>query len=475
MKNKIAYKLIFYIFFISLIITSISIYFQINNIYNNQLNELEKDLQTIKKNQLPVLSQALWNIDNSTVNIVLESLLNDKRITYTKLVEEDGKTIEFGSYQEENSIKKNFSVTKKIKDNNRILGKLYITVDLNPLHKELKQYAITTILTEFIKIFFIAFLIIFIIRQLLTNNLEKMANYAKQLTLDNLNKPLSIKSDSTNTNQNELDIVCDSVNTMRVNLLEQLQKSRQKDHILAHQSKMAAMGEMIGNIAHQWRQPLSVISTTSTGIKFQKELGLLKEEDIITSMDTITKSAKYLSSTIDDFRDFFKPTKEKTYFNIDDAINKALSIISHQYYNHSITIFKNIESISIYGFENELVQVLINILNNAKDALVAQKQKDNLVFIDVNLENQNVVIKIKDNARGIPQDTLSRVFEPYFTTKDQSQGTGIGLYICEEVIKKHMNGSIYVNNTTYDYNQQTYTGAEFSILLSYTKETNTNV
>ncbi len=464
MKNKIAYKLISYIFLISLIITSVSIYFQINTIYNNQLHELDKDLQTIKENQLPVLSQALWNIDNSTVNILLESLLNDKRITATKIVEEDGKTTEFGRYKAQNSTTKSFTITKKIKDKNQVLGKLYITIDLSPLHKELKGYAITTILTEFIKISFIAFLIIFVVKKLLTNNLEKMANYAEKLTLDNLDKPLEIKQESKNSH-NELDIVCDSVNTMRINLLDQLQNSRQRDQILAHQSKMAAMGEMIGNIAHQWRQPLSAISTISSSVKFQREMGLLGDSDIDKSMDSITKSAQYLSSTIDDFRDFFKPTKEKIYFNIEDTFDKALSITSHQYYNNSITLFKNIEAIQTYGFENELIQVIINILNNAKDALVSKKQKENLVFIDVNVEDKNIIIKIKDNAGGIPKDTLSKVFEPYFTTKGQSQGTGIGLYICEEVIKKHMDGLIYVQNSTYDYNETTYTGAEFTISL----------
>ena len=250
------------------------------------------------------------------------------------------------------------------------------------------------------------------------------------------------------------------------NLVEKKTKELiQKENILNQQSKMAAMGEMIENIAHQWRQPLSLISTAATGAKLRKDFESLSDTDFYEAMDIINNSAQHLSNTIDDFRNFFSNEKEASFFDINIPIEKVLYLVSSKLKNRNIEIIKNTQEIVILGLVNEFIQVLLNIINNAVDALEESDSKKKFIFIDTYKESDNLVLKIKDNAGGIKEEIIDRIFEPYFTTKHKSQGTGIGLYMSNEIIKKHMNGDISVSNKKYLYENTNYNGAEFKIVL----------
>ena len=238
--------------------------------------------------------------------------------------------------------------------------------------------------------------------------------------------------------------------------------------ILHQQAKMAAMGEMIGNIAHQWRQPLSTITTASSGMVLQKDLGILTDEFFYDASNKINTSAQYLSQTIDDFRNFFSTNREKSKFLLADTIQVTLDLISAQFSTKDIVVIKNIETVELYNYENELIQALINILNNARDELLKKLPgEERFIFVDVykDEENTSVVIEISDNAGGIKEEIIEKVFEPYFTTKHKSQGTGIGLYMTEEIITKHLDGKVSVENKTHIHNQKEYTGASFKISL----------
>ena len=241
-------------------------------------------------------------------------------------------------------------------------------------------------------------------------------------------------------------------------------EKQQKDELLYQQSKMAAMGEMIGNIAHQWRQPLSTISTASTGTKLQKEMNCLSDEDLYSALTSINNSAQYLSKTIDDFRDFFNPSNNKvTEFDISDAISKTLNLVKAQFVAKDIEIIQNIEEYKINSIENELIQVLVNLLNNARDALDVTENQRRLIFINTYSKDNILYLEIQDNAKGIPEDIIDRIFEPYFTTKHQSQGTGIGLYMSKEIVEKHLNGKLIVSNKEYVFDGISYVGACFTI------------
>jgi signal transduction histidine kinase len=230
---------------------------------------------------------------------------------------------------------------------------------------------------------------------------------------------------------------------------------------------MAAMGEMLGNIAHQWRQPLSVITTASTGMKLQKELDMLDDEAFNQSVTNITDSALYLSKTIDDFRNFFKTDKVESTFDITHTFEKVFKLTDGQFSHNDIIFIKNIEEIKLCSLENELIQALINILNNSKDALIElEKPTPRVIFIDVYKQNKKAIIKVKDNAGGIPKDIIDKVCEPYFTTKHQSQGTGIGLYMTSQIIKKNMNGTFKIKNVEVKYENKIYKGIETTIEVS---------
>ena len=241
----------------------------------------------------------------------------------------------------------------------------------------------------------------------------------------------------------------------------------QKDELLYQQSKMAAMGEMLGNIAHQWRQPLSTISTASTGAKIQKEMDCLSDEQLFSALVSINDSAQYLSEIIEDFRGFFNPHNNKVNeFNITDTLSKTLKLVSSQFIAKDIQIIEDIKSCNLLSIENELIQVLINILNNARDALLTKEKQKRLLFINTYKKDKNLYIEILDNAGGVPKDIMSKIFEPYFTTKDESQGTGIGLYMSQDIIQNHLDGTLNVLNKNYEYENINYEGAMFRIIIS---------
>jgi PAS domain S-box-containing protein len=239
--------------------------------------------------------------------------------------------------------------------------------------------------------------------------------------------------------------------------------------LLESQAKLASMGEMIGNIAHQWRQPLSVISTLASGVAFKAENNLpLQSKDVIKHMDTIINQTTYLSKTIDDFRNFVKSAGEESTIKVKTLIEKTLSIVNPTLKNNYIdSVVELEEDLEILGFENELIQAFINIINNAKDAIDEKlsQEDERYIFISAYKVNEKVEITFKDNAKGINSTLITRIFEPYFTTKHQSVGTGLGLSMTYKIITQRHNGHIEAMNNSYTYNGKTYTGALFKVTL----------
>lgn len=233
------------------------------------------------------------------------------------------------------------------------------------------------------------------------------------------------------------------------------------------QAKLILLGEMFENIIHQFKQPLNAISTESTGIKFQHEMEMISDEELYQALDNITNRVKYLSNTIDDFKDFLKEDKHKVNFNVLDNINKVESILKPILKAKGIEIYKtyNNANIELEGYERELSQVFLNIINNAKDAIISFNPDKKLILIDINEDEKNIIIDIYDNANGIEETILPNIFNNHFTTKELSGGTGIGLNISKVIVEKHFYGTLLATNTKFNLNQNSYYGAKFTIKL----------
>lgn len=253
---------------------------------------------------------------------------------------------------------------------------------------------------------------------------------------------------------------------LEIRVKKEVEDNLKKDRLLSQQQKMISMGQMIENIAHQWRQPLSVISTSASAVKLKKQLDILEDKYLLDCLDSIVNTSKYLSDTIDDFRYFFKPQKEKDFFDLERCLKKSLDLIIPNLNNHLINLNYSGKKVKVYGYESELIQVFINIFNNSKDALIQlNEENERLIFIELETFEEQVLVNIYDNAGGIAEDIIDNIFEPYFTTKHQYQGTGIGLYMSQQIIIKHMDGKINISNFEFEYKNKKHKGTLATITL----------
>lgn len=230
----------------------------------------------------------------------------------------------------------------------------------------------------------------------------------------------------------------------RLLIVEQL---REKERMLAQQSRQAAMGEMIGNIAHQWRQPLNALALTVQQLPLLYQMGEFNKNVLDTGVHKSMALIKHMSRTIDDFRDFFSPDKEMAQFRVDRAVVKALDLVKDSLSERRIEIrLDSRGELTANGYPNEYAQVLLNILINARDAFDTKQVGDPIIWIKVTAEEGRAVVTITDNAGGVPEEIVDSIFDPYFSTKGL-QGTGIGLYMSKTIIERNMRGSLTVRNT----------------------------
>ena len=229
----------------------------------------------------------------------------------------------------------------------------------------------------------------------------------------------------------------------------EMQKNEEKNRISIQQSRMASMGEMIENIAHQWRQPLGEINAVLMELQTISTYGKLEKEHLLESIKTCNKITEHMSNTISDFQSFFKPTKNKIDFSVLDACKKAISIIDDSLKNNNIELVFDIKDDNIInGYPNEFSHAILNIISNAKDVLVLRKISNPKIILSIKVGKRFTIIKIEDNAGGIHLENIDSVFEPYFTTKHTKRGTGIGLYMTKMIIENNMHGFVKVLNTT---------------------------
>lgn len=288
----------------------------------------------------------------------------------------------------------------------------------------------------------------------LTHNFNRMARSLVQ-SQNNLLQTNSMLEEKVAERTKEL---AEINKTLDHRVFEEISKRRDQEQLLIQQSRFAAMGEMIGNIAHQWRQPLNALALLLQNIAISYEMERLDKALIQRVNDKGMLLINTMSTTIDDFRNFFKPNKEKELFNVETYIEKTLRMISGSFKNALIDIRFDLKSdLEVYGYPNEFSQVMLNILNNAKDALVERNVQERYIFIESFSDASFAYIRISDNAGGIEQDVMAKIFDPYFSTKEEGKGTGIGLYMSKVIIETNMQGKLFVQNSDQ--------GAIFSIRL----------
>lgn len=429
------------------------------NIANDSINSI-KSLEFSDNSYIFVIDKkgtSLHHKESSIVNVPLHKL--DKKIqkNVRNIMQEaknsNGAFIEYLQSEKlfsKNSIpSKKISYIKYIPTLEWVIGTGLYTKELNEEIKNNKhlmtqklaeEVTVIVIISLLVSLFIIIFLII--ISKKINNRFDFYANQLEQ----------------NNENLKSLN------NALEEKVKTQVKKIRQKDLILNQQSKLTAMGEMLGNISHQWRQPLSAISTLASGIMIQKEMGLMKEEQLNKDLTNIVESTQVLSHTIDDFRNFYSNKKQVTHFKINQVLDNVLNLVSATVKNHEIKVIINTNSIEMSTYKNELIQVLLNIINNAKDAL-KDVEHNKYLFINTHTQDEKLIIEIYDNAKGIKEDIMESIFDPYFTTKADQEGTGIGLYMSKNILNHSLKGEIKVENKNFEYENHSFRGALFTITL----------
>ena len=238
--------------------------------------------------------------------------------------------------------------------------------------------------------------------------------------------------------------------TLKERVEAEVEKNRQKEQLIYQQSKQAAMGQMLNNIAHQWRQPLNAVSITVGKLEYASKKDILQKEDLDSSLQSIKSLVKQMSDTIDDFRNFFKPDKAKGYFSLLQCLKNSTSVVFEAYESQNIKISIICDpQIECFGYERELMQVLLVCFGNSKDAIEENGVKEGkITVVGKQTPHGDVSITITDNGGGVKNEIIHDIFNPFFTTKEEGKGSGIGLYMSKQIIEQGMQGSIFAVNST---------------------------
>ena len=346
-------------------------------------------------------------------------------------------------------------------------GVLFLVFDVSVAHETAKRSIINTSLMNIAVVTLMIITFSSLIYFLVFRRLDILHEATKKMSQGDFS--LEVKDDGAD----ELSEVIETFNEMAQKMnaykhdmeleVEAVVKERtEQAKILVQQSRMASMGEMIGNIAHQWRQPLNALSLIIQKVQIFSHRGKLTPEIVDSNAEKATLLISNMSKTIDDFRDFFKPDKQKEYFYLKDVVNDVNGLLEAGLKHMDVRVDIDIDQwCELYGFKNEFSQVIVNLFNNSKDAFKEHNVLKRKITLKGWYEDEKVILKVSDNAGGIPEEIISRIFEPYYTTKEEGKGTGIGLYMSKMIVEENMDGEIMVRNKG--------KGVEFSIVLKHHK------
>ncbi|AFS77173.1 PAS/PAC sensor signal transduction histidine kinase [Gottschalkia acidurici 9a] len=266
--------------------------------------------------------------------------------------------------------------------------------------------------------------------------------------------------------KNKLSLKLEEINIELERMFKkELDENKKKEALIIHQARLAAMGEMVGNIAHQWRQPLNNLGLIISNIQDAYEYNELNKHYLSTSVERCRNLISKMSDTIDDFRDFLNPNNKKEKFSIRESILTVIYLLEENLKFNNVKVeLSGLESVSGYGYSNQYLQAVFNIINNSIDALVSSNKKDKYILINISENSEMVIVDFKDNGIGLSKDIEEKIFDIYFTTKDSSKGTGLGLYITKTIIENNMRGKVEI----IDVNE----GADIRVAIPKIKEEN---
>lgn len=440
---------------------------------NNYIKELQIKTQLLKQRLTLAVASPVWNLYYDVVEDIINIEVQDPYVESITVNDIDGIVIATASYKKDISL----NVHKELFEvyfMNEHIANIEILFDKDEIEAKLldnlvNQFIQFSLILLFVTIVFKIAIDRFVISNLkklkrMIANIRRTKNYDTQIELDTSDE-FKIIADEFNEMQKAVLLSIKDLeklnNELEIRIQEEVEKNSKKEKELYDKAKFIQMGEMLSNIAHHWRQPLSAISTTASGLRIQKQFGTLNDNELFDSLDTIMSQTQKLSSTIDDFRKFFieEHKESKSYFDLKETIDKLESIISIILIEKSIELLLTLdEGLKVYGYQNELFQVILNLVNNSIEAF---EDKDEIFNKEIHItsfqEDSNILIIVEDNAGGIPKEHIEKIFDPYFTTKHKKQGVGVSLYMCKEIVYKHHNGDINVTNTK--------NGAKFTIII----------
>jgi len=446
------------------LIVNIPIYI-FGNVYFQKLlkNSEQEKITLMLKTIQPVLAFDISFNQHKQIKNILNNILEYKDIENIQLISQNGNIL-FNQYKDKNSSNKYFKNENIIKDPfTKIVIAKVIIIYSNKHLQNLNNKVFTTFFLIFLFALLIYLITYFSIKKDF-NALRIISKSLQEYSKTKITKPIIL-----NNKSEEINTIANIANEMIVNIAQYVQqlksfnselkiqvqkevkKQEKQEGLMIHQSRQAAMGEMIESIAHQWRQPLNIIGIATANIQTQYMLKTLNDKDFNENMELISLNINYMSNTIDDFRNFLDPNRNITEFNPIKTIQDTITILNAQLKNNNIHHnIKIKDEILCYGVENEFKQVIFILINNSKDAIISQlksgKRKEGNIDISIEKIYNDGIIKICDNGGGINKKDINSIFDAYFTTKFQSKGTGIGLYIANNIITSRMNGYIGVVN-----------------------------
>jgi len=495
-----------YILLFSSIVTLLITIIQLFNDYRQDVISINRTLQEIQIIYQDTLSTAVWVHNKTAMNLQLDGMMRLPTILYVRVDDELGEEIEHrGTHREQRTLINSFELSHVHREKKVFLGKVNVLADLNVVYKRLFHKLVIILISQGIKTFIVSLFILMLFHLLVGRFLLTMADVAKEISAGSYRDKLEIGNDdelsdvsaSFNDMTNKLvanmaalekevherclaqhtleehkkhleDLVKEKTGdllrlneTLEQRVAQEVEKNLKQERLLIQQSRHAAMGEMIGNIAHQWRQPLNALGLLIFNIKDAYQFNTLDAAYIDQAVADGRRMVQKMSTTISDFSNFFRPNKEIIVFSALEQIREAVALVESSFQHSNISIHIDAsQDIKLMGFPNEYSQVLLNLLSNAKEAILLHNQMlSGRVDIVITEQDGQGCVSVRDNGGGIPDEILDRIFEPYFSTKEK--GSGIGLYMSKMIIEHNMNGGITAKNIE--------GGAEFTVCTPFAK------